>query len=180
MELPSRAGPLVVRVRRCGRRPLEGTAPLGARAAGRRHRRHHGVRVRGAARAPDPLAARDAYVDVVLATETPEAFAARLARAGSRAPARRRFLDFLEAQRWRLAMFTSDGWFWDDPIRPETRQILRFAARAVRMIDGLAGTRLERSLVADLALFASPGQGLDGAAIYRAALSEVGQPGPSA
>ena len=129
---------------------------------------------------PDPLAARDAYVDVLLATEAPDAFAARWLGAGSGPPHRRRFLDFLEAQRWRLAMFTSDGWFWDDPIRPETRQILRFAARAVRMVDGLAGTRLERSLVADLAQFVSPGQGLDGAAIYRAALSEVGQPGPSA
>ena len=85
----------------------------------------------------------------------------------------------MEAQRWRLAMFASDGWFWDDPIRPETRQVLRAAARAVRLVDGVAGTRLERRLVDDLATLASPSRGLDGAAIYRMALADVDQPPPS-
>ena len=69
----------------------------------------------------------------------------------------------LEAQRWRLAMFASCGWFWDDPWRPETRQVLRCAARAVRIVDGLAGTSLERRLVEDLATFVSPALGIDGA-----------------
>ena len=86
--------------------------------------------------------------------------------------------DLLEAQRWRLAMFASDGWFWDDPIRPETRQVLRAAGRAARLVDGLVGANLERRLVADLALFHSPSSGLDGAAIYRTALADVGQSGP--
>jgi hypothetical protein len=128
--------------------------------------------------APDPWAARDAFVEVILGTEPAPAFAARWL--GDRAPAadRRTFLELLEAQRWRLAMFASDGWYWDDPVRPETRQILRAAARAVRIVDGLEGTRLERSLCADLGLFVSPGHGLDGGALYRQALSEVGQPPP--
>jgi hypothetical protein len=129
--------------------------------------------------APDRLAARDAFVDVVVGVEPEGAFAARWLGNDATAADRKAFLDLLDAQRWRLAMYASDGWYWDDPIRPETRQNLRCAARAVRLVDGLAGTRLERSLVADLALFVSPGQGLDGAAIYRAALSEVGQPGPA-
>ena len=72
-------------------------------------------------------------------------------------------------------MFASDGWFWDEPTRPETRQVLRSAARAARLVDGLAGTRLERRLVDDLALVPSPARGIDGAAIYREALAEVGQ-----
>jgi hypothetical protein len=75
-------------------------------------------------------------------------------------------------------MFASDGWYWDDPIRTETKHVLRFAARAARLVDETVRSRLERSLVADLGLFRSPGSGLDGAAIYRMALSEVGQPGP--
>ena len=75
-------------------------------------------------------------------------------------------------------MFTSDGWFWDDPIRPETRQVLRAAARAVRIVDRIAGTRLEGRLVEDLALFTSPSRGLDGRAIYRMALADVDQPPP--
>jgi hypothetical protein len=84
----------------------------------------------------------------------------------------------MEAQRWRLAMFASDGWYWDDPVRTESKHVLRFAARAARLVDATLGSRLERSLVADLGLFRSPGTGLDGSAIYRAALSEVGQPEP--
>jgi hypothetical protein len=88
-------------------------------------------------------------------------------------------LAFLEAQRWRLAMFASDGWYWDDPIRPETKQILRAAARAARIVDEAAGTALEHRLVADLALFVSPSRRLDGAAIYRTALAEVGQHAPA-
>ncbi|HEV8490351.1 MAG TPA: DUF3536 domain-containing protein [Candidatus Limnocylindrales bacterium] len=129
---------------------------------------------------PDRIAARDAFVDVVVGVEPESAFAARWLGDDASATDRGAFLDLLDAQRWRLAMFASDGWFWDDPVRPETRQNLRCAARAVRIVDVIAGTRLERALVADLGLFVSPGQGLDGAAIYRAALSEVGQPGPAA
>ena len=88
------------------------------------------------------------------------------------------FLALMEAQRWRLAMFASDGWYWDEPVRPETFAVLRAAARAARLVDELAGAGLEARLVADLALFTSPGHGIDGAEIYRRALAEVGQPGP--
>ncbi len=129
---------------------------------------------------PDPWACRDEYVDVVVGAVEGPAFAS--ARLGEGAPARdvTRMLDLLEAVRWRLAMFASDGWFWDDPMRVETRQCLRAAARAVRLIDGAAGSHLERRLIADLGVFSSPESGLDGAAIYRTALAEVGQPGPGA
>ena len=64
------------------------------------------------------------------------------------------------------------------PRRPETRQVMRCAARAVRIVDGHAGTMLEERLVADLGTLVSPSLGVDGATIYRHALSEVGQPPP--
>ncbi len=123
----------------------------------------------------DPWAARDAYVDVVIGLTTPQAFSAGIL--GDLAPvhARRELEILLEAQRWRLAMFASDGWFWEEPTRPETKQVLRSAARAARLLDGIAGTRLEAALLEDLALFVSPARGIDGAAIYREALGEVGQ-----
>ena len=131
---------------------------------------------------PDPWAARDAYVDVVVGAEDPDAFAARwLASSGGRprpaASDATTLLAIMEAQRWRLAMFASDGWYWDDPARPETLSILRAAARAARLVDGIASAGLERRLVADLALFSSPGHRIDGAEIYERALAEVGQPG---
>lgn len=128
---------------------------------------------------PDPWSARDAYVDVVLGGIEPGFFAADRIGHGASEGDRRAFLDLMEAQRWRLAMFASDGWYWDDPIRPETRQNLRSAARAVRLLPPAAARRLEARFVEDLALLHSPGTGADGAAIYRSALREVGQPDPA-
>jgi hypothetical protein len=123
---------------------------------------------------PDFDAIRDAYVDVVIGAATPAEFATT--RWPDASPdARRRAVDLLEAQRWRLAMFASDAWYWDDPIRPETRQVMRAAARAARLVDAIAGTALERRLVADLGLLTSPSRGLDGSSIYRLALEDVGQ-----
>ena len=118
--------------------------------------------------------ARDEYVDVIFGADTPEGFARRwlpLADDGQRA----NFLTLLEAERWRLAMFASDGWFWDDPVRPETKHVMLCAARASRVIDAVAGTALERRLMADLSILVSPSRRLDGAAIYNEALSEAGQ-----
>ena len=123
----------------------------------------------------DAAAARDAWIDVVLGVVSAPEFAADRWPTAA-AEDRARVLDLLEAQRWRLAMFASDGWFWDDPVRPETRQVLRAAARAVRLVDGAAETHLERRLLDDLAIFSSPSRGLDGAEIYGMALADVDQP----
>jgi hypothetical protein len=117
-------------------------------------------------------------VDVIVGATDADAFASERLPSSATAADRARFVDFLEAKRWRLAMFASDGWFWDDPIRTETRQVLRAAARAARLVDELAGTSLERRLVADLALFTSPSTGQSGAEIYCTALADVGQPPP--
>jgi len=126
--------------------------------------------------APDPWAARDAYVDVILGHENAGDFADRWLGPHAPTATRDRFARLLEAQRWRLAMFASDGWYWEDPARVETRQVLRCAARAARLADGLSNAGLERRLLGDLALLRSPGRNVDGAAIYREALAEVGQP----
>ena len=123
----------------------------------------------------DPWAARDAYIDVVLGLQAPQAFSAHLLGDGAPVPARRELEMLLEAQRWRLAMFASDGWYWEEPARPETKHVLRCAARAAQLVDRIAGTRLEQRLLEDLGLFVAPTRGIDGAAIYREALAEVGQ-----
>ncbi|HET7702331.1 MAG TPA: DUF3536 domain-containing protein [Candidatus Limnocylindrales bacterium] len=122
----------------------------------------------------DPDAARDAYIDVISGVVPAAEFAACNWPDADDAT-RGRLLELLEAGRWRLAMFASDGWFWDDPIRPETRQVMRAAARAARIVDGIAATRLEQRLVEDLGVFTSPSRGLDGAEIYAMALADVGQ-----
>ncbi|HEX8940001.1 MAG TPA: DUF3536 domain-containing protein [Candidatus Limnocylindrales bacterium] len=127
---------------------------------------------------PDLWAARDAYVDIVHGAEPPAAFSARWLGDDAPAGERHAFVDLLEAQRWRLAMYASDGWFWDDPVRGETKHVLLCAARAARLMDALAGTSLEARFVEDLSLLGSPSRRVDGATIYHEALAEVGQPMP--
>ena len=125
---------------------------------------------------PDAIwQARDAYVDVVFGAVGADDFArGRLPLADD--AQRSRFLELLEAERWRLAMFASDGWFWGDPIRLETKHVLLCAAKAVRLIDAAAGTGLERRLLDDLSILTSPSRRIDGAGIYDEALEEAGQP----
>ncbi len=119
--------------------------------------------------------ARDEYVDVVFGAETGEEFARSLLPIAT--PRQRdRFLTLLEAERWRLAMFASDGWFWGDPVRPETKEVLLCAAKAARLTDDAAGTNLEGHLVDDLSLLSSPSRRIDGAGIYAEALAEADQP----
>lgn len=133
----------------------------------------------GLAGLDDVWAARDGYVDVVLGLVGAHDYATAWLGPHSQADDRHRLAAVLEAQRWRLAMFASDGWYWDDPTRPETAQNLLAAARAVRIVDGLTGTRLEPRLVEDLSILRSPARGIDGSTIYRQALAAVGQPPPA-
>jgi hypothetical protein len=127
---------------------------------------------------PGRLDARDGYVDVLLGVRTAGDLAAACVPGGD-AAARRRLLTLVDAQRWRLAMYASDGWYWEDPERVETRQVMRAAARAARLVDSELGRGLETGLVDDLHALVSPSTGRDGAAIYRSALEDVNQPPPA-
>jgi hypothetical protein len=118
--------------------------------------------------------ARDRYVDVIFGAKTAAEFADAALPKGSEKD-RETLLTLMETERWRLAMFGSDGWFWGDPIRPETKHVLLCAARAVRLMDALADTHFERRLRDDLSLFTSPSRRIDGAGIYAEALTEAGQ-----
>jgi len=120
---------------------------------------------------PDPWAARDASVDVLLGLVTASSFAARWLAPGASETQHAKFAAVMEAQRWRLAMFASCAWFWEAPARIETAATLRSAVRAARLVDGLAGTALEHRLVTDLALVSA-----DGIDVLDAALAAVGAP----
>jgi hypothetical protein len=142
-----------------------------------------------AAMGVDLWAARDAWADVASGyQEEGEAVEGILAAGVEGRPAgagraaaptsAARLGILLRAEASRLAMFASDAWFWDDPSRSETAQAMRLGAHAARLIDELAGTRLEATLVGDLAALRSPATRLDGADLYRQALLAVDQPLP--
>jgi hypothetical protein len=126
----------------------------------------------------DMWAARDRYVAVASEFADPEAWARGELEGGgvaADADAARTLLACMAAARSRLAMFASDGWYWELPTRPETRQVLRSAAHAARLTDAACGSSLEAELVADLASVRALVDGPDGAALYDAALASVGQ-----
>jgi alpha-amylase/alpha-mannosidase (GH57 family) len=93
----------------------------------------------------DPWAARDESLPVLSGGEPEDAerFFATQSRGMLGEDARRRALRLLEMQRYAMLMFASCGWFFDDPAGLETRQILRFAARAIELAEGPGADRIE-------------------------------------
>jgi alpha-amylase/alpha-mannosidase (GH57 family) len=111
-------------------------APLRTALDGLRDALAEAFEERGGALLADPWAARDAWIEVVLdpSAATFDDFlrrhAARPLGGDEREEARR----LLEMQRHAMLMYTSCGWFFDDPSGLETRQILRYAARAIELV----------------------------------------------
>jgi hypothetical protein len=122
--------------------------------------------------APDAVAARDRWVDVVVGVTTTRALAAEILDGPATEAQRRTLCDVMDAQRWRLAMYASCAWFWERPDRIETAGALRAAVRAARLIDGAAGSALEATLRDDLALIDH--DGLGGLGLLDGALRAVG------
>jgi alpha-amylase/alpha-mannosidase (GH57 family) len=95
---------------------------------------------------PDPWAARDAYIDVLLdrSQESVDAFLARASAGNPPAGERRvRALRLLEMQRHAMLMYTSCGWFFDDLAGIETVQILGYAGRVVQLAGQLFDSPVE-------------------------------------
>ena len=113
----------------------------------------------------DPWAARDAYINVLLGPEASRApFLADHAVAKAD-PARMWAL--LEMQRHAMLMFTSCGWFFDDPARLETRQVLRYAGRALELCPQDQSARIRTRFLEHLRpLRSNKHPDLDGAMLF--------------
>lgn len=96
----------------------------------------------------DPWIARDEYVRVVIdrSPGTVNAFFAAHALKNLSADEELQALRLLEMQRHLMLMYTSCGWFFDEPTGPETVQVLQYAARAVQLSDQFGGEREEQFL----------------------------------
>ncbi len=130
-----------------------------------------------AAAGVDMWAARDRYVDVASGYLAPADWVTEeLQRVGrlDDTAAGKLLLTLMRAQASRLAMFASCGWYWEDPRRPETAQVLRFAAHAVRLVDAACGSDLEQTLMDELVAVRIP-RGASGLDLYAMALDSVGQ-----
>ncbi len=98
----------------------------------------------------DPWAAREDYIDVILDREEPALarFLGKHAQGGANVST---ILRLLEMQRNAMLMYTSCGWFFNDVSGIETVQILHYAARAIQLAEGAAGTELETQFAERLA-----------------------------
>lgn len=111
-------------------------APLRRALDGLKEGLDHLFATRGRECFPDPWAARDGYIDVVLAGHDPEAVQDFLGRHGHPdldAIQTQDALRLLEMQRDAMLMYTSCGWFFDEISGLETTQCLKYAARAVQL-----------------------------------------------
>ena len=109
----------------------------------------------------DLWAARDAYIHVVLARETPDKAAPAIQRfldthaARPLTPAERiAVLQLMELERHAQLMYTSCGWFFDEISGIETVQIIAYAGRVLQLaarLFGEAGQALESAFLAILA-----------------------------
>jgi alpha-amylase/alpha-mannosidase (GH57 family) len=100
----------------------------------------------------DPWLARDEYVDVVLdrSPASVERFLARHRKHALTHDEQVRVLRLLEMQRHLMLMYTSCGWFFDEPTGPETLQVLQYAARAVQLGQQLFEKDLEDQFLSRL------------------------------
>ena len=102
---------------------------------------------------PDPWAARDGYIAVMLdrSPKSVDAFLAKYAKGVVPAGADRvRVLDLLEMQRQAMLMYTSCGWFFNDLAGIETIQVLQYAGRVVQLAGQLFKMDVEEGFLSRL------------------------------
>jgi alpha-amylase/alpha-mannosidase (GH57 family) len=104
----------------------------------------------------DPWVARDAYIQVMLDPSPHQVTAfldanARFAQRSREDSEVRRALGLMEQQRYAMLMYTSCGWFFDDPGDIETIQILQYAGRMLQLAEAWMGQQLQDLFLSDLA-----------------------------
>jgi hypothetical protein len=101
---------------------------------------------------PDPWRARDRYIDVILDRSEGNVGRFLEEQAGRALTAEETVaaLRLLEMQMHGMLMYTSCGWFFDDIAGLEAVQVMRYAARAMRLAQKVSGVDLEPEFRATL------------------------------
>jgi alpha-amylase/alpha-mannosidase (GH57 family) len=98
-----------------------------------------------------PWKLRDSYINVILRNTDGARLLQQFSSAALPSQVAVRLLLLLEAQRHRLAMYASDGWFFEDLSRIEVRSNLGNAAMAIEMVQHALGIDLSPGFRSDLA-----------------------------
>jgi alpha-amylase/alpha-mannosidase (GH57 family) len=118
---------------------------------------------------PDPWAARDDYIDVLLdRRRNTIPFLARHARANLTQEEVVAVLELMELQRHAMLMYTSCGWFFNELSGIETVQVLQYAGRVVQLAEKLFAVSVEEGFLSRLELAQSNiAEQRNGREIYR-------------
>ncbi|MFO1463304.1 MAG: DUF3536 domain-containing protein [bacterium] len=102
----------------------------------------------------DPWAARNDYIEILLdpSPERRREFFRRHGRFSLTEADCHRAAGLLELQRHAMLMFTSCGWFFDDPSGLETRQVLNYARRGLQLARELGAEDREPPFLEQLRL----------------------------
>lgn len=125
----------------------------------------------GSALLRDPWTARNEYIQVIL--DGSEAYRKKFLSAHAKktlsAEEEKKVWNLLEAQKFSMFMYTSCGWFFDDISGIEPVQVMKFACRAMELVQPYHKREIERLFlkILDEAKSNYPEQG-SGADIYRA------------
>lgn len=95
----------------------------------------------------DPWRARNGYVDVMFDPARLEGFLRDHARRALTDADKARLTDLLEAEKYSLYMYTSCGWFFDDISGIEPVQMLKYALRAVELVQPYTRQPIEPAFV---------------------------------
>ncbi len=115
---------------------------------------------------PRPRSLLQKYIHVMLGEITIEALFQEMAARPLTSQESARVWLLLEAQRERQRMFTSCGWFFADFDRIEPRNVLAYAAHAVRLAQKATGVDLAEQVMEDLRKVVSPSSGLQAEAVF--------------
>jgi len=115
----------------------------------------------------DPWRARDTYMVAVLGSEAErQGYLDTWCRSDG-VEDRKLAIHLLEMQRCAMLMFTSCGWFFNDLAGIETRQILRYAARALDLADSVGAEGIRQSFLGALSEARANGpEGRDGRTVF--------------
>ncbi len=93
----------------------------------------------------DPWEARNDYISVILDDTEKERtkFLSKNARKDFKKEDEKKIFDLLEAERFSLLMYTSCGWFFDEISGIEPVQVMKFAARAMELVQPYTSKHIE-------------------------------------
>lgn len=123
----------------------------------------------------NPTRLRENYIHVILGKIGPQELINESSRFPLSSDQIKRITLLLESQRERQRMFTSCGWFFEDFDRIEPRNVIAYAAQAVRLIKLAVNEDLSAQTAKTLNHVTSPSSGLNAGQVFQHHLERTRQ-----